>query len=59
MAKMGSLSASKVIVAIIASLLFMAAVHLAVQMYYPSGTENVSKGKISVITTPARQAANR
>jgi hypothetical protein len=59
MAEMGSLSASKIIVAIVASLLFMAAVHLAVQMYYPSGTENLSKGKISVVTTPARQAVNR
>ncbi len=43
---------NKVVVAVVASLLFMAGVRVAVEMTYPDGTENLSKGKIAVVATP-------
>ena len=43
---------NKILVAVIASLLFMAGVRVAVEMTYPDGTENLSKGKIAVVATP-------
>jgi len=49
---------NKIVVAVIASLLFMAGVRAAVEMTYPNGTENLSKGKIAV-TAPATVLAKR
>jgi hypothetical protein len=43
---------NKILVAVIASLLFMAGVRVAIEMSYPDGTENLSKGKIAVVATP-------
>ncbi len=43
---------NKILVAVIASLLLMAGVRAAVEMTYPDGTENLSKGKIAVVATP-------
>ncbi len=43
---------NKIVVAVIASLLFMAGIRVAVEMTYPDGTENLSKGKIAVVATP-------
>jgi hypothetical protein len=53
---MNSLS-SKLALAVVASLLFMAGVRVAIEMTYPDGTENLSRGKIAV--TSAQVVAKR
>ncbi len=50
--EMVGLYKNKILVAVIASLLLMAGVRAAVEMTYPDGTENLSKGKIAVVATP-------
>ncbi len=55
---MERLDMNKIVVAVVASLLFMASVRVAVEMTYPNGTENLSKGKIAV-TSPATVFAKR
>jgi len=52
---------NRLVVAVIAGLVLMAGVRVAVEQLYPDGTENLSKGKITVIKVPAPGAvlANR
>jgi hypothetical protein len=56
---MNSISLNKVIMALVASFVFMAGVRVAVEVAYPDGTANLSKGKISVVTMPNKQVAKR
>ncbi len=42
----------KIVVAVVASLVLMVGVRVAVEMTYPTGTENLSKGRIAVTATP-------
>lgn len=54
---MNNFSMGKVALAVLASFLFMAGVRVAVELAYPDGTENLSKGKIAV--TAAQVVAKR
>jgi hypothetical protein len=56
---MNGLSVNRIVVALVASFVFMAGVRVAVEMAYPDGTENLSKGKITVVATPNKQVAKR
>lgn len=56
---MDGIHLNKIVMAVIASLVFMAGVRVAVEMAYPDGTENLSKGKIAVVATPGKQVAKR
>jgi hypothetical protein len=56
---MNTISLNKVILALVASFIFMAGVRVAVEMAYPDGTANLTKGKISVVTTSNKQVAKR
>ncbi len=56
---MNGLNVNKIVMAVVASLIFMAGVRVAVEMAYPDGTENLSKGKIAVVTMPGKQVAKR
>ena len=56
---MNGLSMNKIVIAIVASFVFMAGVRVAVEMTYPDGTANLSKGKIAVVTLPGKQVAKR
>ncbi len=56
---MNAPSMNKIVVALVASLIFMAGIRVAVEMAYPDGTANLSKGKITVVTTPNKQVAKR
>ncbi len=56
---MSGLSTNKIVAAVIASFVFMAGVRVAVEMAYPDGTANLTKGKIAVVTLPGKQVAKR
>lgn len=56
---MASSNVNKILVALIASIVFMAGVRMAIEMTYPQGTENLSKGKIAVVPTPGAIVAKR
>jgi hypothetical protein len=56
---MNGLSMNKIVIAVVASLVFMAGVRVAVEMAYPDGTANLSNGKIAVVTLPGKQVAKR
>ena len=56
---MNGFQANKIVLAVVASLIFMAGVRVAVEMAYPDGTENLSNGKIAVVTMPGKQVAKR
>ncbi len=56
---MNGLSMNKIVIAVVASFVFMAGVRVAVEMAYPDGTANLSKGKIAVVTLPGKQVAKR
>ena len=56
---MNGLHMNRIVVAVIASFIFMAGVRVAVEMAYPDGTANLSKGKIAVVATPGKMVAKR
>ncbi|MGO9486487.1 MAG: hypothetical protein ACLPX9_18235 [Rhodomicrobium sp.] len=56
---MDGIHLSKIVVAVIVSLVFMDGVRVAVEMSYPDGTANLSNGKIAVVTMPGKQVAKR
>ena len=56
---MNGLSMNKIVIAVVASFVFMAGVRVAVEMTYPDGTANLSNGKIAVVTLPGKQVAKR
>jgi hypothetical protein len=56
---MSGLSLNKIIIAVVASFVFMAGVRVAVEIAYPDGAANLSNGKIAVVTLPGKQVAKR
>ena len=56
---MKRLYVNNVVLAIVASILFMAGVRAAVELVYPDGTENLSKGKVAVVHAPGPVMAKR
>jgi hypothetical protein len=56
---MSGIFSKQIILAVIASLVFMAGVRVAVETAYPDGTANLANGKIAVVTLPGKQVAKR
>jgi hypothetical protein len=56
---MSGVFAKQIVLAVVASLIFMAGVRVAVETAYPDGTANLSKGKIAVVALPGKQVAKR
>jgi hypothetical protein len=56
---MSGLSINKIVIAVVASFIFMAGVRVAVEKAYPDGTANLANGKIAVVTLPGKQVAKR
>ena len=54
---MNGISLTKVMVAIVISFVFMAAVRGTVEMAYPDGNDNLAKGRIAIITVPGTTVA--